>query len=52
MNKDQEYTLQWDVSAEYFYSKGYYAWMIEQINSYNTIVEVGCGTGYSSLALA
>ena len=52
MNRDQEYTLQWDASAEYFYNKGYYAWMIEQINSYNTIVEVGCGTGYSSLALA
>lgn len=52
MNRDQEYTLQWDVSAEYFYNKGYYSWMIEQISSYNKIVEIGCGTGYSSLALA
>lgn len=52
MNQDKEYTLQWDVSAEYFYKKGYYAWMIEQITSYNTIIEIGCGTGYSSLALA
>ena len=52
MNRDQEYTLQWDVSAEYFYNKGYYSWMIEQISSYNRIVEIGCGTGYSSLALA
>ena len=52
MDKDQEYTMQWDVSAEHFYNKGYYTWMIEQINCFNTVVEVGCGTGYSSLALA
>ena len=52
MKEAKEYASQWDISAKYFYDKNYYAWMAEKLDGYNTVVEVGCGTGYSTLALA
>ena len=51
MNNAQNYANQWDVSAQFFYKKGYYSWMAQRINKFQTVVEVGCGTGYSTLAL-
>lgn len=51
MNNAQNYANQWDVSAQFFYEKGYYSWMAQRINKFQTVVEVGCGTGYSTLAL-
>lgn len=47
----KEYAEQWDVSAKYFYDKGYYTWMANSLKGHNNILEVGCGTGFSTLAL-
>jgi len=51
MNDEVKYAVQWDVSAQYFYEQGYYNWMANKLNEYTTILEIGCGTGYSTLAL-
>lgn len=34
-----------------FYDKGYYTWMVDKLTAYKIVLEVGCGTGYSTLAL-
>ena len=52
MNEAEKYVVQWDVSAQYFYEKSYYLWMSEKLNGYEMVLEIGCGTGYSTLALA
>lgn len=51
MNEKLEYVEQWEVSSKYFYDKNYYNWMQTKIKDYNIILEVGCGTGYSTLSL-
>lgn len=52
MKDETLYATQWNTSAEFFYNNGYYEWMVSKLQSYNTVLEVGCGTGYSTLALA
>ena len=51
MNEEKEYAEQWDVSAKFFYEQGYYSWMAQQVEEMETVVEIGCGTGYSTLVL-
>lgn len=51
MDEKFEYAEQWEVSSKYFYDKNYYNWMQTKIKDYNIILEVGCGTGYSTLSL-
>ena len=51
MNEEKDYAEQWDVSAKFFYEQGYYSWMAQQVEKMETVVEIGCGTGYSTLAL-
>lgn len=51
-DREYEYSAQWDISSEYFFNKGYYSWMKDQIGDCSTLVEIGCGTGYGTLALA
>ena len=51
MDEAKEYADQWDVSARLFYEQGYYSWMAQHIEQMHIVVEVGCGTGYSTLAL-
>lgn len=51
MDKRREYAEQWEVSSKYFYDKKYYNWMQKKIGNYSIILEVGCGTGYSTLTL-
>lgn len=50
-NPEKDYANQWDASAEFFYRKGYYSWMAQAVKEFHTVLEVGCGTGYSTLAL-
>lgn len=48
---EKEYANQWDASAEFFYRKGYYSWMAQAVKEFHTVLEIGCGTGFSTLAL-
>lgn len=52
MSEELKYAEQWKLSSKYFYEKKYYSWMSETIADYDIILEIGCGTGYSTLALA
>lgn len=51
MSNESVYSNEWNVSAQYFYQTGCYTWMINKLASFNTVLEIGCGTGYSTLAL-
>lgn len=51
MEQEILYAKQWDESAKYFYETKRYSWMAEKLTEYKTILEIGCGTGYSTLAL-
>ncbi len=51
MNEKIEYAEQWEVSSKHFYDKSNYCWMRKKIDEYSTILEIGCGTGYSTLSL-
>lgn len=51
MNECEKYSTEWCISAEHFLANGNYDWMCSQINAYNTILEIGCGTGQSTLSL-
>lgn len=51
MRDELLYANQWNNSAKYFYNMGYYSWMVDKLKSYKIVLEVGCGTGYSTLAL-
>lgn len=50
MNNTKNYANQWDISAQFFY-KRVITLVAQRINKFQTVVEVGCGTGYSTLAL-
>ena len=47
----KEYSMTWENDSGYFYLNGYYSWMEKAVSSYGTILEVGCGNGYSTLTL-
>ncbi len=51
MDLQKSYAELWNRSSEFFYSKGYYSWMREALEGCNTILEIGCGCGYSTLSL-
>lgn len=57
MNKDNQsidliYAEKWKTSSKLFEEKGYYKWMSSRVKAYNRILEIGCGSGNSTLALA
>lgn len=47
-----QYAEQWQQSAEAFFSAGHYNWMSDQLGDAKRIIEVGCGSGASTQALA
>ncbi len=51
MKEKELYAEQWNNSADYFYNNGSYSWMCRAIEKYHTILEIGCGTGQSTLGL-
>ena len=51
MEEKKRYAAQWEVSSEHFYENSCYVWMAEQIEAYNVVLEIGCGTGFSTLEL-
>ncbi|MEN6350992.1 MAG: class I SAM-dependent methyltransferase [Syntrophomonas sp.] len=51
INEQKRYAEQWAKSSEYFYYNNDYDWMCNQIESYRSILEIGCGSGHSTLSL-
>lgn len=51
MIEKEKYAFEWDNSAKFFYDNNRYKHLAEQIKKYNTVLEIGCGTGQSTLAL-
>lgn len=52
MSNDQElYSNQWNNSSEHFYNNDSYSWMCDKTRNYKTILEIGSGTGQSTLSL-
>ena len=47
----KEYSETWEVDAKHFFEKSYYDWMAEGVAESKNILEIGCGAGYSTLAL-
>ncbi|MGE8099698.1 hypothetical protein [Pseudomonas fluorescens] len=47
-----QYAQQWTMDAEHISSCGHYNWMRDQIGEQSLVVEIGCGSGMSTLALA
>jgi len=46
------YADKWNASSCQFDKQNDYKWMTEFIREYHVVLEIGCGTGYSTLALA
>lgn len=45
------YADQWEISSKHFYDNDCYKWMTEQLNGFKIVLEIGCGTGFSTLEL-
>lgn len=51
MNAKEQYALEWNNSAQYFYDHKSYKHLADHIRQFKTVLEIGCGTGQSTLAL-
>lgn len=51
MNEKERYALEWSTSADYFIENNSYNILTKSIKEYHTILEIGCGTGQSTLSL-
>ena len=51
MTQKEKYALEWNNSAQFFYDHNSYIHLSDQIRKYKTVLEIGCGTGQSTLAL-
>lgn len=47
----EQYALEWNSSAQYFYDHKSYKHLATHIQQFKTVLEIGCGTGQSTLAL-
>ena len=48
---EQIYAEKWQASSKFFMDNGYYKYMAEIIKPYKTVIEIGCGVGYSTVSL-
>ena len=51
MNEIEKYAQDWEKSSNTFFEQGDYKWMARQLKEYKTVLELGCGTGQSTLSL-
>ena len=51
MTEKQKYAFEWQNSAKYFYDNGSYSKLSKLIAKHKHILEIGCGTGHSTLSL-
>ena len=51
MNEIEKYAQDWEKSSNAFFEQGDYKWMARQLKEYKTVLELGCGTGQSTLSL-
>ena len=51
MTEKEKYALEWNNSAQYFYDHNSYKHLVSHISKFKTVLEIGCGTGQSTLAL-
>lgn len=51
MSIDKIYADKWQSSSKFFFDNGYYSQMAEIVKPYKTVLEIGCGVGYSTLSL-
>ncbi|MGJ7544342.1 hypothetical protein [Variovorax sp. LT1R16] len=47
----EEYANEWSTSAAHFAANGHYTWMAQQLGDAPTAIEIGCGSGASTLSL-
>lgn len=47
----KDYADGWKNSADYYYKNSDYDWMCSQIEQFDKVLEIGCGTGESTLSL-
>ena len=49
--KQEEYIEAWNNNAKQHFDDGDYEWICDQIAQYGNVLEIGCGSGYSTLVL-
>lgn len=47
----KKYLNQWKGDSKFFYDKGLYNWMCSSISNSKRVLEIGCGSGLSTLSL-
>lgn len=51
MDEKEKYALEWERSAKFFQENNSYKHLSIQIDDYKVVLEIGCGTGHSTLSL-
>lgn len=46
-----KYASQWQITSQHYYELGYYDWMCQQLGNSKNVLEIGCGSGFSTLSL-
>lgn len=49
--RQEEYIEAWNNNAKQHFDDGDYEWICDQISQYGNVLEIGCGSGYSTLVL-
>lgn len=47
----KDYLKSWGINSKGHFDQGHYGWMAKRVDGYPRTLEIGCGIGYSTLAL-